>query len=204
MADDTPPATRVTTEAELQAITVGALQPLNGKVILVDYDPAWPQQFALEVSKILTALGEQALLLEHVGSTSVPGLAAKPILDMLLVVANSADETSYVPALERAGYTLRIREPDWYEHRVLKGHKPAVNLHVFSPDCEETERMLMMRDWLRGHDDDRDLYARTKRELALRDWHYVQHYADAKTEVVEDILARARVERASVRSVEQS
>jgi GrpB-like predicted nucleotidyltransferase (UPF0157 family) len=199
MVDEIPPTTtRVTTEDELRAVTIGALQPLTGKVIVVDYDPAWPQQFAQESSKIWAALGERALLLEHVGSTSVPGLAAKPILDILLVIADSADEASYVPTLEQAGYTLRIREPNWFEHRVLKGVEPAVNLHVFSPDCEETKRMLLMRDWLRAHDDDRELYAHTKRDLAQRDWQYVQNYADAKTEVVEGILARARAARATM------
>jgi GrpB-like predicted nucleotidyltransferase (UPF0157 family) len=192
MPDKTPPKnTRVTTEAELRAVTIGALQPLVGKVLIVEYDPNWPQQFALEASKIRAAMGEGALLLEHVGSTSVPGLAAKPILDILLIVANSADEASYVPALEHAGYVLRIREPEWFEHRVLKGADPAVNMHVFSPGCAETERMLLMRNWLRAHDDDRELYARTKRKLAQRDWQYTQNYADAKTEVVESILARA-------------
>ena len=198
MPDKTPPKnTRVTTEDELRAVTIGALQPLVGKVLVVEYDPNWPQQFALEASKIRAALGEGALLLEHVGSTSVPGLAAKPILDILLVVADSAEETSYVPALEHAGYMLRIREPEWFEHRVLKGADPAVNMHVFSPGCAETERMLLMRNWLRAHDDDRELYARTKRELAQRDWQYTQNYADAKTEVVESILARAREAGAS-------
>ena len=198
MPDKTPPKnTRVTTEDELRAVTIGALQPLVGKVLVVEYDPNWPQQFALEASKIRAALGEGALLLEHVGSTSVPGLAAKPILDILLVVADSAEETSYVPALENAGYVLRIREPEWFEHWVLKGADPAVNMHVFSPDCAETERMLLMRNWLRAHDDDRALYARTKRELAQRDWQYTQNYADAKTEVVESILARARAAGAS-------
>ena len=191
MPDKTPPKnTRVTTEAELRAVTIGALQPLVGKVLIVEYDPNWPQQFALEASKIRAALGEGALLLEHVGSTSVPGLAAKPILDILLIVADSAEEASYVPALEHAGYVLRIREPEWFEHRVLKGADPAVNMHVFSPGCAETERMLLMRNWLRAHDDDRELYARTKRELAQRDWQYTQNYADAKTGVVESILAR--------------
>lgn len=185
-------AARETTEDELRAVTIGELQPVNGKVLIVAYDPDWPRQFAAEASKIRTALGERVLLLEHAGSTSVPGLPAKPILDILLVVADSSDEAAYVPALEQAGYVLRIREPAWFEHRVLKGVDPAVNLHVFSPDCEETERMLLMRDWLRAHEDDRDLYASTKQELAQRDWKYVQNYADAKTEVVEGILARAR------------
>ncbi len=193
MADEFPTAPgHVTTEEELRAVTVGVLQPHNSTVLIVDYDPDWPRQFAVEAAKIRAALGERALLLEHVGSTSTPGLAAKPILDVLLVVADSADEPSYVPDLEQAGYVLRTREPEWFEHRVLKGVEPAVNLHVFSPGCPETERMLLMRDWLRTHDDDRALYEKTKRELAQRTWKYVQNYADAKTEVVEAILARAR------------
>jgi GrpB-like predicted nucleotidyltransferase (UPF0157 family) len=198
MADESPTAPeRVTTEEELRAVTIGALQPHNSTVLIVDYDPEWPRQFATEAAKIRAALGERALLLEHVGSTSTPGLAAKPILDVLLVVADSADEPTYVPDLERAGYVLRTREPEWFEHRVLKGVDPAVNLHVFSPGCPETERMLLLRDWLRTHDDDRELYEKTKRELAKRTWMYVQNYADAKTEVVEAILARAHSNRPS-------
>jgi GrpB-like predicted nucleotidyltransferase (UPF0157 family) len=193
LADESPAAPeRVTTEEELRAVTIGALQPHNGAVLIVDYDPEWPRQFAVEAARIRAALGERALLLEHVGSTSVPGLAAKPILDILLAVPDSADESSYVPDLERAGYVLRTREPEWFQHRVLKGVEPAVNLHVFSPGCPETERMLLMRDWLRTHEDDRALYETTKRELAQRTWKYVQNYADAKTAVVEAILARAR------------
>ena len=187
-----PEPMRTTTEDELRAVTVGEPQRLDGTISLAEYEPAWPAQFAVEADKIRGALGERALLLEHVGSTSVPGLAAKPILDILLVVANSADESAYVPALEQAGYVLRIREPNWYEHRLLRGIDPAVNLHVLSPDCAETERMLLMRDWLRTHPDDRELYERTKRQLALKTWQFVQNYADAKTAVVEDILARAR------------
>ena len=137
-------------------------------------------------------LGDRALLLEHVGSTSIPGLAAKPIIDMLLAVADSADEAAYVPALEAAGYSLRIREIDWYEHRMFKGPDTDINLHVFSRGCPEVERMLQFRDWLRGHAADRDHYARTKLALAGREWKYVQNYADAKTAVIEEIRARAR------------
>lgn len=124
--------------------------------------------------------------------TSVPRLAAKPLIDILLIVPNSADETAYVPALEAAGYVLRIREPDWHEHRLFKGPDTNINLHVFSPDSPEIERMLLFRDWLRSHPTDRQLYERAKRELASREWKYVQNYADAKTEVVEEIIARAR------------
>ena len=133
----------------------------------------------------------RALLVEHAGSTSVPHLAAKPIIDIVLAVPDSPDEDDYVPALEAAGYRLRIREPDWFEHRLLKKADPSANLHVFSAGCEEIDRMLAFRDQLRTNEADRELYERTKRELAARKWAYVQDYADAKTEVVEEIVARA-------------
>jgi GrpB-like predicted nucleotidyltransferase (UPF0157 family) len=179
------------TEEQIRAVRIGEPARLTGKIRLVDYDPAWPQQFASEAGRIRAALGAGALRIEHAGSTSVPGLAAKPIIDIVLVVVDSSDEPSYVPALETAGYVLRIREPEWFEHRALKGADPDVNLHVFSAGCPEVERMLTFRDWLRANDAERALYERTKRELAQRDWAYVQHYADAKTEIVEAILARA-------------
>ncbi len=180
-----------TPEEDIRAYTIGELQPLTAPIRLVDYDPAWPALFEREERRIRSALGARVLRLEHTGSTSVPGLAAKPIIDMTMVVPDSADEDAYVPPLEAAGYVLRIREPDWYEHRVFKGPDTNVNLHVFSPGCPELDRMVGFRDWLRTHDEDRDLYARTKRELAAREWQYVQHYADAKTAVVEEIIARA-------------
>ncbi len=110
---------------------------------------------------------------------------------MVLAVADSSDESSYVKPLEEKGYTLRIREPDWYEHRLLKPPEVEGNLHVFSDGCEEIEQMLLFRDWLRNNADDRLLYEETKRELAARTWKYTQNYADAKAEVVQEILARA-------------
>jgi GrpB-like predicted nucleotidyltransferase (UPF0157 family) len=179
------------TEEEIQAVTVGEIRPHAAPISLVDYDPGWPALFEREERRIRALLGGKVLRLEHTGSTSVPGLAAKPIIDMTLVVPDSADEDAYVAPLEAAGYVLRIREPEWYEHRVLKGPDTNVNLHVFSPGSPEVDRMVGFRDWLRTHDDDRDLYARTKRELATREWQYVQNYADAKTAVVEEIIARA-------------
>jgi GrpB-like predicted nucleotidyltransferase (UPF0157 family) len=188
------------TDDEIRAATVGELQPLTGPIALVDHDPRWPQLFDREAARIRAALGERVLMLEHTGSTSVPGLAAKPIIDMLLVVPDSGDEPAYVPALEAAGYVLRIREPDWYQHRVFKGPQTNVNLHVLSQGCEEIERVLLFRDRLRSNDADRALYERTKRELATRRWRYVQNYADAKTEVVEAIIVRARQVQAQAQS----
>ena len=178
-------------EDELRKATVGELQPLTAPIVVADYDPLWPELFRREADRIRATLGERALQIEHVGSTSVPGLAAKPVIDILLVVADSADEESYVAPLEAAGYALRIREPDWHEHRILKGPDTNINLHVFSQDSSEIKRMLAFRDRLRDDDAERELYERSKRELAEREWKYVQDYADAKTEVVEGIIARA-------------
>jgi len=174
----------------LAAVTVGGPQPVS-RIVVVDYDPQWPGQFQALASSIRAALGGAVLGLEHVGSTSVPGLAAKPKIDIDLIVADSSDEDAYVPHLERAGFTLRIREPDWYEHRVLVREDPDVNLHVFSPGAEELKRHLIFRDWLRGNDDDRNLYASVKRRLAEREWEYVADYAEAKNQVVATILTRA-------------
>lgn len=175
----------------LQRVTVGELRPHDAPIVFAEYDPEWPRLFACEAARVRAVLGARALRVEHVGSTSVPGLAAKPIIDMLLVVANSADEAAYVPEMEAAGYVLRIREPDWFEHRVFKGPDTNINLHVFSAGTAEIDRMVRFRDWLRDNDTDRDHYARTKRELAGRTWRHVQHYADAKTAVVREIMDRA-------------
>jgi GrpB-like predicted nucleotidyltransferase (UPF0157 family) len=175
-----------------ESIYVGGPPPKNRDVVIADYDPIWPHWYESAAFRIREALGDRALEIHHVGSTSVRGLAAKPLIDVNLVVRDTTDEDAYVPPLEAIGYELRIREPDWYEHRLLRGFDPPVNLHVFNPGCEEVETMLRFRDWLRTHDDDRELYERTKRELAAREWEYVQQYADAKTEVVRGIMERAR------------
>src|SRR6266545_1899229 len=142
-----------TSEEYMQAVTIGERKPHRGPVELVDYDPEWPALFRREEERIRD----------------------------VLAVADSTDEEAYVPALEDAGYVLRIREPDWFEHRLLKDQDPSVNLHVFSAGCPEIDRMLRFRDRLRTNDADRELYARAKRELAEQNWEYVQNYADAKT-----------------------
>jgi GrpB-like predicted nucleotidyltransferase (UPF0157 family) len=178
-------------DEEIRIATVGERAPLNSTIHLAAYDRAWPGTFTREAGRIRDVLGEKVLLLEHVGSTSVPGLCAKPVIDMLLVVENSADEVSYGPALESQGYALRIREPDWYEHRCFKLSRFEGNLHIFSAGCPEIDRMLLFRDWLRREEDDRLLYEATKRKLATQKWKFVQHYADAKSNIVKEILARA-------------
>src|SRR5512135_593584 len=162
----------------------------DAPVRLVDHDPDWPQDFAQEAARVRAVLGARALAVEHVGSTAVPGLSAKPIIDMLVVVADSADEDSYVPPLQTAGYPLRIRELGWHQHRLFNGPDRQINLHVFSVGSPEIDRLLRFRDQLRRGPAERDLYATTKRRLASRQWEDVQSDAEAKSNVIETILTR--------------
>lgn len=176
---------------EKAAIWIHGQPPLGSTIVLADYDPAWSAHYESHRERIAWALGRRVVLLEHVGSTSVPGLAAKPRIDILLVAANSADEPSYVPLLETAGYALTVRERNWHEHRLLRGFEPDANVHVFSPGCIEVDRMIGFRNWLHTHPNDRQLYESVKRQLAAQEWEFVQDYADAKSAVVEDIQRRA-------------
>lgn len=180
------------TDEQIRAATIGELVPHAATIHIAEYDPEWPRLFEREAIRIREALGGRARAVEHVGSTSVPGLAAKPVIDIVLVVDDSADESAYVPDLEAHGYVLRIREPDWFEHRLFKGPDTNVNVHVFSSDCTEVQVMLDFRDRLRANDADRELYEHAKRELAAKDWKYVQNYADAKSAIVAEINARAQ------------
>jgi GrpB-like predicted nucleotidyltransferase (UPF0157 family) len=177
-------------EASLRAAWVTEPPRLDGPVTLAAYDPGWPALFEREAARLRGVLGPRILLLEHIGSTSVPGLAAKPIIDILMVVADPADESGYVAPLEQAGYRLVIREPDWHQHRVLKGPDTDINLHVHAEGSPEIGRNLRFRDHLRADRADRELYQRAKQELAGRHWAYIQQYADAKSAVVEEILRR--------------
>lgn len=170
---------------------VGPPPTLRTRIEIRDYDPEWPRLFEREAARVRSVLGDRVVRLEHAGSTSVPGLPAKPIIDMVLELPDSSDEPAYLPDMEAAGYTLVIREPEWFEHRVFKGPDTNINLHVFTAGSPEVERMLRFRDWLRSNPADLELYVRTKRELAARDWKYVQQYADAKSAVVQEIMARA-------------
>jgi GrpB-like predicted nucleotidyltransferase (UPF0157 family) len=182
-------------DEDIRRAIIGPVTVHNAPIVLVDYDPQWPGLFTREASRIRAALVSLAIAIEHVGSTSVPGLPAKPIIDIVLAVPDSADETAYVPALESAGYVLRARQPQWFEHRMLKGPDTDINLHVFSAGAAEIDRMLLFRDWLRLHADDREAYLLVKRDLARRTWRHVQHYADAKTAIVRQILERATAAR---------
>jgi GrpB-like predicted nucleotidyltransferase (UPF0157 family)/L-amino acid N-acyltransferase YncA len=160
-------------------------------IVLADYSDEWPMRFEREKDRIIAALGERAVTVEHVGSTSVPALKAKPIIDIVLVVPDTTDEDSYVPALVDVGYEFRMREPDWFEHRLFRHEDPSVNLHVFPVACDEVDRMIAFRDHLRADAADRGRYESAKQTLARREWPTTQHYADAKTDVIADIMTRA-------------
>ena len=172
---------------------VGDNRP-RGDIRVVDPDPAWPERYATLAARIRTALGDRALVVEHIGSTSVAGLPAKPIIDVSLIVADPADEAAYLPALEGAGFTLVIREPWWQEHRCLVHDDPKCNLHVFGPDAAEPVRQRMFRDWLLTHPDDLALYRDTKRAAASAAnaaGEHVMQYNARKQQVIREIYDRA-------------
>jgi GrpB-like predicted nucleotidyltransferase (UPF0157 family) len=181
-------------ERYLAEVLVGPAE--HADVRLQDHDPAWAERFHREAATIHEALGGRELRIEHIGSTSVPGLVAKPIIDILLVLDDPDDEMSYLPALEAAGYELRVREPDFDRHRMLRTPQKDVHVHVFPPESGEIGRYLLFRDRLRTDKADRELYAAEKLRLAAQDWSTMQHYAEAKTGVVEAIMARAADARA--------
>lgn len=160
-------------------------------IVIADHDPDWREKFRQHAGIISRALGSKALRIEHVGSTSVPGLAAKPVIDIDLVVEDSSNEDNYLPSLLASGYVLRVREPDWHEHRMLRAPELDVHIHVFSPGCEEVARHLRFRDWLRGNAEDRQRYESLKRMLAKEDWSDMNAYANAKSGLIEEILAKA-------------
>ena len=161
-------------DEQLQESHVQKIQEYNQKIILHEYDSKWINDYQYEEKKIKEILKDKVIQIEHVGSTSVPGLCAKPIIDILLIVADSSKEDDYVPQLLENGYILKVREPDWYEHRMFLATDRAIHLHVFSKDCLEAKRMLVFRDWLINHPEDRELYAQTKRSLAQKVWRYVR------------------------------
>jgi GrpB-like predicted nucleotidyltransferase (UPF0157 family) len=166
-------------------------QPPVVPIDIVDADLSWPAQYDQLGHRIRRALGDRVLALEHVGSTSVPDLPAKPIIDIDLTVADSSDESTYVPPLEAAGFMLTIREPTWHQHRVMVATSPRANLHVWSPDSPEAIRHVLFRDWLRDHPDDRRRYAEAKRaaaEATNASGETVMQYNLRKQPVVRDIL----------------
>lgn len=179
--DDTPPPPGLSP-------WVGSAEQVR-QIEIVDPDAAWPGVFEMLRSRIDGALGDRVLAIEHVGSTSVPGLAAKPVIDIDLTVADTDDEDAYVPALEALGFVLRVREPWWLGHRCLVSPEPAANLHVWPPDSPEAARHRLFRDWLRADEADRQRYAAVKREVAADG--LMSEYNARKEGVIREIYTRA-------------
>jgi GrpB-like predicted nucleotidyltransferase (UPF0157 family) len=175
---------------QLETGLIGGVE--KREIVVVEYDSDWPQRFARHARIIAGALGGAALRIEHIGSTSVPHLAAKPIIDILVVVPDSTNESVYLPQLEAAGYVLRVREPDWNEHRMLRTPEKDVHIHIYSLGCPEIQRNLTFRDRLRRSAEDRARYGQIKRELAAKDWPDMEAYAEAKTALIENIVAAAQ------------
>jgi GrpB-like predicted nucleotidyltransferase (UPF0157 family) len=174
---------------ELERVLVHGMHRVRPQIS--DPDPEWPLRFERERGRIGGALGDRLLLIEHIGSTAVPGLAAKPVVDIVIVVADPDDEAAYVPALAGLGYEMRVREPG---HRVLKPPASDVNLHVCAPGVPEIDAWLTLRDHLRRDGADRERYAALKRDLAQREWRDMNYYADAKGPLIREMLERARGE----------
>ena len=156
---------------------------------LVDHDPAWASAFTEHEQRIRAALGAAAVLVEHIGSTSVPGLAAKPIIDVLVTVEDITAEEDYLDQLLAAGYDLRVREP---AHRLVRTPERDVHVHVLEVGAVAADDYLLFRDHLRRHRAERELYERTKRALVEQEWADMNAYADAKTDVIVEIKDRAR------------
>lgn len=175
-------------DATLSTMLVHGLRPV--RVELAEYDPAWPERYERRARELRELLGARARLIEHIGSTSVPGLVAKPVIDIVVGVDDPDDEQAYVPRLEAAGYDVRVREP---RHRCLRAGEPdePVNLHCYPPGDVEVRRYLAFRDRLRASGEDRQRYAAAKRRLAGREWRDMNYYAEAKWPTIAAILANA-------------
>jgi GrpB-like predicted nucleotidyltransferase (UPF0157 family) len=163
--------------------------PPPDPVTIVAHRPEWPRRYQAAAAEIRAALGHVVLDIDHVGSTSVQGLAAKDVIDIDLTVADPRHEEVYVPPLVRIGYVLTVREPSWHEHRLLRLTEPRVNLHVFGPDCPELIRHRMFRDWLRSHPEDRTRYEDAKRAAAPGSGN-VMDYNARKQETIHAIYDR--------------
>ncbi|WP_258724688.1 GrpB family protein [Cellulomonas sp. NS3] len=168
--------------------------PQGGPITVTAHDPAWADAYEELAARVRRALGDRVLALEHVGSTSVPGLDAKPIIDLDLTVPDSTDEAAYRAPLEAEGFTLSLRERAWHEHRVFAHAEPRAHLHVWSPDCPEVVRHRLFRDWLREHPEDRAAYAAAKHAavdaLRVRGGGSGMDYNALKEPVVHEILER--------------
>ena len=164
---------------------------------VVGYDESWPGIFLHHQGRLRKALGTVAVEVEHIGSTSVPGLAAKPIVDILVTVDDITAEEDYLRPLLAAGYELRTREPG---HRLVRTPARDVHVHILQRGIQAVDNYLRFRNRLRADTDDRILYEDTKRALLNQGFDDMNAYADAKTAVIAAIMGRALSAPRSFRS----
>lgn len=159
---------------------------------VLGYDDRWPDIFTEHRDRLAEALRGEPVDIEHIGSTSVPGLAAKPVIDIVVAVDDITAEEDYLPPVIAAGYVLRVREPG---HRMVRTPARDVHVHIFEKGNPAVSKYLLFRDRLRVDADDRAVYARTKEALIRQGFDDMNAYSDAKTEVIAGIMARALAAR---------
>ena len=172
------------------AVTEGSERP-RVPLVITGYDPAWPQTYERWRQRIAAALDRTTIRIEHVGSTSVPGLAAKPIVDIQVSVADPGGEPRYVPPLQAIGLVLRSRDE---LHRFLRppaGQPREVHVHVCAAGGHWEHDHLLFRDYLRAHTAACLRYAEAKRASARRWSDDSWAYTEAKTGIILDILEQA-------------
>jgi GrpB-like predicted nucleotidyltransferase (UPF0157 family) len=169
------------------AVFIGG--PEKRTIVIEEHDPAWAARFERVRASLHEALGHRARRVEHFGSTAVPGLAAKAIIDVMVTVEDADDEADYGPPLEAHGFHIRVRQPG---HRMYRPPSQDVHVHICTEGSDGARKRLLFRDWLRHDAADRRLYEQTKRELARQDWDTTNDYSEAKGGVVAEIMARAR------------
>lgn len=160
---------------------------------IVAPNPDWPKIYTELEAQILYALGPACEYIAHVGSTSVPGLPAKNIIDIDVTVKDATDEATYVPALEAIGFQFFSRERHYYEHRLFISYSPHANLHVYCNESAEVIRHRIFRDRLRKSPSDRDLYAIAKIKASaatIGAGGRMSQYTERKAGVIRQILRR--------------
>jgi GrpB-like predicted nucleotidyltransferase (UPF0157 family) len=171
---------------------------MSKAIVIEDYDPQWPMMYAIESDRIRNVLGNLLVAIEHIGSTSVPGLAAKPRIDIMPAVASEDVLDQTIEPVTSLGFEYISRFEDEMPYRRLFSRdggdeQIAVNIHTVAINSEFWERHLLFRDYLRTHPDVADEYACLKRQLAPR-FSVTSDYALAKTEFIKSIEVKARLE----------
>lgn len=170
------------------------IPPDTKPVSIVEPRDSWQKDGEALIQQIRDAIGPRAIRLDHIGSTSVGGMPAKPIIDVDLTIADPSKEEEWLPQLEDTGLILTVREPWWFHHRMLETPERDAHIHVFGPDSAEPLKHLVLRNWLRESEEDRQLYAQTKRDAAAETvarGETLNEYNQRKQEVLRAIYQRA-------------